>query len=109
MWLKILIYCFPWMIPIAVVQCHLPDYVSTPSNKVEQFCVLAEKCIHDTIPICGRSGEEMRTFLDLCDLLEYACDSNNVFTHIEDTVGCPIAKPGLKLNDCLLIERSNQK
>ncbi|XP_073959797.1 uncharacterized protein [Choristoneura fumiferana] len=72
-------------------------YILYFQNKVEQFCVLAEKCIHDTIPICGRSGEEMRTFLDLCDLLEYACDSNNVFTHIEDTVGCPIAKPGLKV------------
>lgn len=45
-------------------------------NKVDQFCLLADSCIHDTIPICGRMGDEKRTFLDLCDLIEYACDTN---------------------------------
>lgn len=46
-------------------------------NKIDQYCNLAETCVHDTVPICGRMGEESRTFLDLCDLLEFACDTAN--------------------------------
>lgn len=38
--------------------------------------MMSETCVHDTIPICGKMGDEKRTFLDLCDLLEYACDTN---------------------------------
>ncbi|KPI98751.1 hypothetical protein RR46_10069, partial [Papilio xuthus] len=61
-------------------------------NKVDQFCQLAETCIHDTIPICGTMGDEKRTFLDLCDLLEYACDTNQVYSHVDDMPGCPVSK-----------------
>ncbi|XP_050354929.1 uncharacterized protein LOC126776449 [Nymphalis io] len=89
MWLNIIIYCILWTINIAPVRCHLPDYASTPSNKIDQFCSLADTCIHDTIPICGKMGDEKRTFLDLCDLLEFACDTNQIFVHVEDMAGCP--------------------
>ncbi|CAK1545656.1 unnamed protein product [Leptosia nina] len=65
-----------WISLIPSRWCHLPEHASTPSNKIDQFCSLADTCIHDTIPICGRMGDETRTFLDLCDLLEFACDTN---------------------------------
>ncbi|XP_072933071.1 uncharacterized protein [Epargyreus clarus] len=78
-----------WLCLISPVRSHLPDYASTPSNKVDQFCLLAQTCIHDTIPICGKMGDEKRTFLDLCDMLEYACDTNQIYTHVDDMKGCP--------------------
>lgn len=53
-----------------------PKCVCVFQSKVDQYCNLAEGCIHDTIPICGKLNEEKRTFLDHCDLLEYACDTN---------------------------------
>ncbi|KAL0868598.1 hypothetical protein ABMA27_008061 [Loxostege sticticalis] len=65
-----------WMLLFPTVYCHIPNYVSTPSNRIDQFCNLADTCIHDTIPICGRMGDEQRSFLDLCDMLEYACDTS---------------------------------
>ncbi|KPJ17924.1 hypothetical protein RR48_07321 [Papilio machaon] len=37
-------------------------------------------------------GDEKRTFLDLCDLLEYACDTNQVYSHVDDMPGCPVSK-----------------
>ncbi|CAH2095234.1 unnamed protein product [Euphydryas editha] len=89
MWFTVIIYCMLWTINIPLARCHLPDYASTPSNKIDQFCSLADTCIHDTIPICGKMGDEKRTFLDLCDLLEFACDTNQIFVHVEDMAGCP--------------------
>ncbi|XP_053615563.1 uncharacterized protein LOC128678201 [Plodia interpunctella] len=71
---------------------HIPIHVSTPANKIEQFCELADSCVHDTIPICGLMDKEKRTFLDICDMLEYACDHNKIYTHIEDVEGCPLIK-----------------
>ncbi|XP_045519901.1 uncharacterized protein LOC123711374 isoform X1 [Pieris brassicae] len=92
MWFNIIIYCMLWIRLITSIWCHLPEHASTPSNKIDQFCSLADTCIHDTIPICGRMGEETRTFLDLCDLLEFACDTNQVYAHVDDMEGCPVFK-----------------
>ncbi|XP_026735852.1 uncharacterized protein LOC113499538 [Trichoplusia ni] len=93
MWVKIaeiiLFHIVFLLINISPVTCHVPSYASTPSNKIEQFCQLSEACIHDTIAVCGKMGEEQRTFLDLCDLLEYACDHNQIFSHVDDMPGCP--------------------
>ncbi|XP_039760269.1 uncharacterized protein LOC120633924 [Pararge aegeria] len=88
MWWNIIVQYMLWTLLPACG--HLPDYASTPSNKIDQFCSLAETCIHDTIPICGKMGDEIRTFLDLCDLMEFACDTNQIFTHVEDMAGCPM-------------------
>ncbi|CAH1635985.1 unnamed protein product [Spodoptera littoralis] len=74
---------------IPSVTCHIPSYVTTPANKNDQFCQLSENCMHDTIRVCGRMGEKKRTFLDMCDLLEFACDTNQIYVHIEDEEGCP--------------------
>ncbi|XP_075984372.1 uncharacterized protein LOC142982013 isoform X2 [Anticarsia gemmatalis] len=77
---------------LPLVQCHIPSYASTPSNKIEQFCHLSDSCVHDTIPICGRMGDLKRTFLDLCDMLEFACDTNQIYAHIDDEPGCPVPR-----------------
>ncbi|KAF9411432.1 hypothetical protein HW555_009779 [Spodoptera exigua] len=61
---------------IPSVNCHIPSHVSTPSSKNDQFCLLSESCVHDTIRVCGVMGDKKRTFLDWCDLLEFACDTN---------------------------------
>ncbi|CAH0731960.1 unnamed protein product, partial [Brenthis ino] len=89
MWLNIIIHYILLAFLILSVCSHLPDYASTPSNKIDQFCSLADTCIHDTIPICGKMGDEKRTFLDLCDMLEFACDTNQIFVHVDDMAGCP--------------------
>ncbi|XP_063537578.1 uncharacterized protein LOC134746933 [Cydia strobilella] len=92
MWLKVLIHCFLWLHVIMVVYCHLPPYVETEVNRVEAACDQARKCIHDTIPICGKSSsgsEKIRTFWDLCDLFEYSCDNEEVWRHTPDVEGCP--------------------
>ncbi|VVC95107.1 unnamed protein product [Leptidea sinapis] len=69
MWFNI-VHCSLWIWLSSSVSGHLPDSAPTPTNKVEQFCSLADTCIHDTIPICGQMGDQTRTFLDLCDLLD---------------------------------------
>ncbi|KAL4717376.1 hypothetical protein ACJJTC_017263 [Scirpophaga incertulas] len=89
MWIKLLIQSALFFMVTNKAFCHVPNHISTPSSKVDQFCLMADTCVHDTIAICGRMGDETRTFLDLCDLLEYACDTNLIFTHIEDTKDCP--------------------
>ncbi|XP_045504344.1 uncharacterized protein LOC123700988 [Colias croceus] len=89
MWFNIIIHYLLWISFTLTVLAHFPDHLSTPPNKVDQFCNLADTCIHDTIPICGRMGEDTRTFLDLCDLLEFACDTNQVYAHVDDMEGCP--------------------
>ncbi|KAJ8709108.1 hypothetical protein PYW07_008934 [Mythimna separata] len=77
---------------ISQVRCHISIHSSTPASKVEQHCDLAEGCVHDTIPVCGKMGDQTRTFLDLCDLLEYACDTSQIYVHVEDVEGCPAEK-----------------
>uniref|UniRef100_A0A2H1WS46 SFRICE_015833 n=1 Tax=Spodoptera frugiperda TaxID=7108 RepID=A0A2H1WS46_SPOFR len=60
-----------------------------PQNKNEQFCQLSDNCMHDTVRICGTMGDQKRTFLDMCDLLEFACDTNQIYTHVDEMEGCP--------------------
>ncbi|CAK1593779.1 unnamed protein product [Parnassius mnemosyne] len=91
MWMNIAIYCIVIHL-LTPGKTHLPENAVTPSNKIDQFCQLAETCIHDTIPICGTNGEKKRTFMDLCDLLEYACDTNEVYNHVDDMPDCPVFK-----------------
>ncbi|XP_041982869.1 uncharacterized protein LOC121735935 [Aricia agestis] len=67
---------------------HVPDPPKRV-NKAEELCELADSCMHDTIPVCGRMGEVRRTFLDLCDLIEYGCDTNQIFAHVEGNAQCP--------------------
>ncbi|XP_028161488.1 uncharacterized protein LOC114353628 [Ostrinia furnacalis] len=81
-----------WILLLPTILCHIPNYITTPPNKIDQFCNLADTCVHDTIPVCGRMGDEKRSFLDLCDMLEFACDTNQVYTHIDDTDDCPVHK-----------------
>ncbi|KAJ8711675.1 hypothetical protein PYW08_008629 [Mythimna loreyi] len=90
---KAFVFCVSiLLINLLQVRCHIPSEITTPANKVEQHCILAETCVHDTIPVCGQMGDQTRTFLDLCDLLEFACDKNQIYVHIDDKEGCPEKK-----------------
>lgn len=45
-------------------------------SELKKLCEHAYVCFHDTVIICGKSVNEARTFLDLCDLYEYSCEYN---------------------------------
>ncbi|CAH0677671.1 unnamed protein product [Spodoptera exigua] len=58
--------------------------------ELKKACDNACECFHDTVIVCGKSVNEARTFLDLCDLYEYSCEHNMVFRHVKDEEGvCP--------------------
>ncbi|CAG4960181.1 unnamed protein product [Colias eurytheme] len=59
-------------------------------TELKKLCEHAYTCFHDNVIICGKSVNEARTFLDLCDLYEYSCEYNMVFRHVKDEEGiCP--------------------
>ncbi|CAB3233649.1 unnamed protein product [Arctia plantaginis] len=97
MWVRIVqtfvYYTILVFLQLCLVQCHVPNYISTPSSKVEQHCILSESCVHDTIAVCGLNGDKKRSFLDLCDMLEFTCDTNQIYVHIDDEAGCPTERP----------------
>ncbi|XP_052754092.1 uncharacterized protein LOC128201363 isoform X2 [Galleria mellonella] len=45
-------------------------------TELKKLCEHAYTCFHDTVIICGKSVNEARTFIDLCDLYEYSCEYN---------------------------------
>ncbi|KAH9644013.1 hypothetical protein HF086_004274 [Spodoptera exigua] len=46
------------------------------SIKTEEECKIADLCVHDKVPMCAiDSCGEMRTFIDICDMHEFNCDS----------------------------------
>ncbi|KAL0819116.1 hypothetical protein ABMA28_008378 [Loxostege sticticalis] len=70
---------------------HVPNY--KPTSELKKLCDHAYKCFHDTIIICGKSVNEARTFIDLCDMYEYSCETNMVFRHVKEEEGvCPNPK-----------------
>nr|XP_053615789.1 uncharacterized protein LOC128678347 [Plodia interpunctella] len=64
----------------------------TRLTELKKLCEHAYTCFHDTIIICGKSVNEARTFLDLCDLYEYSCEYNMVFRHVKEDETCPNPK-----------------
>ncbi|XP_063832558.1 uncharacterized protein LOC135081700 [Ostrinia nubilalis] len=64
----------------------------THLTELKRLCEHAYKCFHDTIIVCGKSVNEARTFLDLCDMYEYACEYTMVFRHVKDDDVCPNPK-----------------
>ncbi|CAF4841631.1 unnamed protein product [Pieris macdunnoughi] len=59
-------------------------------SELKKLCEHAYTCFHDTVITCGKSVNEARTFLDLCDLYEYSCEYNMVFRHVKEEEGiCP--------------------
>ncbi|XP_026735709.1 uncharacterized protein LOC113499430 [Trichoplusia ni] len=48
--------------------------------KNEEECKVADLCVHDKVPMCAiDSCGEMRTFIDICDMHEFNCDSKKDF------------------------------
>ncbi|KAJ8709100.1 hypothetical protein PYW07_008926 [Mythimna separata] len=77
---------------LVVVESHI---LADKSHLTEltKICEHAYSCFHDRIIICGKSVNEARTFLDLCDLYEYACEYTMVFRHVKEEEGlCPNPK-----------------
>ncbi|KAM3961166.1 uncharacterized protein ACR2FA_004718 [Aphomia sociella] len=62
-------------------------------SQLKKLCEHAYTCFHDTVIICGKSVNEARTFLDLCDLYEFSCEYNMVYRHVKEEEGvCPNPK-----------------
>ncbi|XP_052754091.1 uncharacterized protein LOC128201363 isoform X1 [Galleria mellonella] len=62
-------------------------------TELKKLCEHAYTCFHDTVIICGKSVNEARTFIDLCDLYEYSCEYNMVYRHVKEEDGvCPNPK-----------------
>ncbi|XP_075984730.1 uncharacterized protein LOC142982216 [Anticarsia gemmatalis] len=50
------------------------------SAKLQEECNIADICRHDQVPVCGiDSCGEMRTYIDVCDMHEFNCDSKKDF------------------------------
>ncbi|CAH1635980.1 unnamed protein product [Spodoptera littoralis] len=50
------------------------------SESNEDECKIADLCVHDKVPMCAiDSCGEMRTFIDICDMHEFNCDSKKDF------------------------------
>ncbi|KAI5644862.1 hypothetical protein NE865_03208 [Phthorimaea operculella] len=58
-------------------------------SQIKLLCEHAYDCFHDMVLVCGKSVHEARTFLDLCDLYEYSCETDIVYKHTTDEDGCP--------------------
>ncbi|KOB57840.1 Uncharacterized protein OBRU01_25661 [Operophtera brumata] len=58
---------------ISAVKCHITGD-KTYLSELKKLCEHAYMCFHDTVIVCGKSVNEARTFLDLCDMYEYACE-----------------------------------
>ncbi|KAI5644867.1 hypothetical protein NE865_03213 [Phthorimaea operculella] len=95
MWLWLLNY-FLILAVIFPVRGHIPAYETTPANRIDHYCGLAENCVHDTIPVCGKNGDQTKSFLDICDMLEYGCDTSEIYTHVKDIAGCPVPTPKIR-------------
>ncbi|KAI8437694.1 hypothetical protein MSG28_011932 [Choristoneura fumiferana] len=59
---------------------------------LKTLCEHAYSCFHDKVIVCGKSVNEARTFIDLCDMYEYSCEYVMVFRHVKDDEYCPNQK-----------------
>ncbi|CAK1593775.1 unnamed protein product [Parnassius mnemosyne] len=77
---------------ISALQSHLVGD-KMHLSELKSLCEHAYICFHDQVIICGKSVNQARTFLDLCDMYEYACEYNMVFRHVKEDEGiCPNPK-----------------
>ncbi|XP_061379943.1 uncharacterized protein LOC133319465 isoform X2 [Danaus plexippus] len=67
------LFCF--MLSFTVIESHVVGDKAY-LTELKKLCEHAYICFHDNIIICGKSVNEARTFLDLCDLYEYSCEYN---------------------------------
>ncbi|XP_050556170.1 uncharacterized protein LOC126911683 [Spodoptera frugiperda] len=74
--------------PLLIDSHLLPD--KTQLSELKKMCEHAYTCFHDLVIVCGKSVNEARTFLDICDLYEYSCEYHMVFRHVKEEEGvCP--------------------
>ncbi|KAG7309224.1 hypothetical protein JYU34_005151 [Plutella xylostella] len=81
----LLVFCCLFILP-----CHAHINMDVRMlSELKGICEVAYSCYHDQVLICGQSVSQARTFLDLCDMYEYACEYSLVFRHVKDDDSCP--------------------
>ncbi|XP_047994197.1 uncharacterized protein LOC125232531 [Leguminivora glycinivorella] len=76
-----------WFLICAIsVQSHLvPPEETEGHDQLKKWCEYAYSCFHDKVYVCGRGAMQTRTFLDVCDMYEYSCETNQIYIKIKET------------------------